>query len=97
MLIEGLDDATHHALITELCSGRKFMEENCKFRETYAAQEAFASRGHKTSKVLGKKINTMPGYEWFLIREKLGDEAMHAPETYRDIRRHAPEFGVYHV
>lgn len=97
MEIEGLDPQTVEAIIGEVMTGRKFMEENCKLREAHAAREAFASRGHKTSKVLGKKINTMPGYEWFLIRNKLGEEAMHDPQTFRDIRRHAPEFGVFRV
>lgn len=96
-MIEGLDDATAHALIVELCSGRKFMEENCKFRETHAAQDAFASRGHKTSKVFGKKVLSLPAYDFFRLRAKLGEDAMHDRSTIKDIQRLAPEFKVYSV
>lgn len=96
-MIEGLSDATAHAMITELCSGRKFLEENCKFRETHAAQDAFASRGHKTSKALGKKVLSLPAYDFFRLQHALGEEAMHDRSTIRDIQRLAPEFKVYSV
>jgi len=96
-MIEGLDDATAHAMITELCSGRKFLEENCKFRETQAAQDAFASRGHKTHKALGKKVLSLPAYDFFRLQHKLGEEAMHDRSTIRDIQRIAPEFAVFKV
>lgn len=96
-MIEGLDDATAHAMITELCSGRRFMEENCKFREDHAAKDAFASRGHRTHKALGKKVLSLPAYDFFRLQHKLGEEAMHDRSTIKDIQRIAPEFKVYSV
>jgi len=96
-MIEGLDAATEHALINELCSGRKFMEENCKYRERQAAQDAFASRGHKTHKALGKKVLSLPAYDFFRLRHKLGEDAMHDRSTIKDIQRLAPEFKVHSV
>lgn len=96
-LLDTLDDATTHALIVELCSGRKFMEENCRYRETEAARTAQAARGHKTGKALGKMVLNMPGYEWFRLRNKYGDEAMHDPGFIRDIQKKAPEFKVHNI
>lgn len=96
-MIEGLDDATAHALIVELCSGRKFMEENCKFRERHAAQDAFASRGHKTHKALGKKVFSWPAHDFFRVQHALGEEAMHDKSTIKDMQRLFPEFKVHSV
>jgi len=96
-MIEGLDDATTHAMINELCSGRRFMEENCKFREDHAARDAFLSRGHKTHKALGKKVLSLPAYDFFLIQNKLGEEAMHDASEIRSLQKKFPEFAVYKV
>lgn len=83
------------ALIKELCSGRKFMEENCKFRETEAAKEAEAARGHKTHPTLGKKLLTLPAHDYFTIRKTLGDDFFHTREGIREFQRMAPEFSTF--
>lgn len=83
------------ALIKELCSGRKFMEENLKFREKAAAQDAAESRGHKTHGTFGKKLLSVPDHEYFLLRQKYGDDCFHEKEFIRDFQRLEPDLTVH--
>jgi rRNA maturation protein Rpf1 len=78
------------ALINELCSGRQLMETKQKFREIAAAQEADTLRG-VTAGALGKPVIVMPAHEYFLIRAKYGEEAMHDRGFLRDFQKFHPE------
>jgi len=84
------NDAMDAALIRELCSGRMLMEAKQQFREVAAAKEAFDLRG-KSNAVLGKPIAVIPSHEFFLIREKYGDEAFKEKGFLRDFQKFHPE------
>ena len=87
MLAEIADDARREALIRELCSGRKLMEQKQPFREIEAAKEADLMRNHKAIPGLGKCVLNIPAHEFFLIREKYGDEAFDDRGFIRDFHR----------
>jgi hypothetical protein len=78
-------------LVRELCSGRQFMETRQQFREKACAQEAARMRGHRSIKGLGKCIAHIPAHEFFLLREKYGDEAFNDREFLRDFQRLEPD------
>jgi hypothetical protein len=82
--------AMNNALIKELCSGRMLMETQQKFRERACAQEAFEARGHKSITGLGKMIASIPSHEYFLIREKYGNDCWNDPAFVRDFRKMEP-------
>ncbi len=78
------------AVIRELCSGRQLMETKQKFREIAAAQEADTLR-NKTNSALGKAVAVIPSHEYFLIRNKYGEDAWHDREFVRDFQKFHPE------
>lgn len=67
----------------ELKTGLKLKEKTEREREAAAAREARASRGHKTLPALGRKLNTMPAWEWFRLQQKYGYEELHSREFHR--------------
>lgn len=88
------DAALNDALVKELCSGRKLMEERQHLREHVAAAEAKIMRGHKAIDGLGKCVAVIPQHEWFLLRAKYGEEAMHDKGFLRDFQKHEPQMAV---
>lgn len=82
------------ALVKELCSGRMLMETRQHLREHVAAAEATAMRGHKAINGLGKCVAVIPQHEWFLMRAKYGDEAMHDKGFIRDFQKLEPSMAV---
>ena len=84
------EEAMTDALVKELCSGRQLMETKQKFREISAAQEADALRGVKTG-ALGRAVAVVPTHEYFLIRNKYGEDAWHDREFIRDFQKFHPE------
>lgn len=94
LLFDELGEEGVQALFKELRSGQKLMEENCRERERHAARGAFELRDHVTSRALGKPVLNMPGYEYFRLRTKYGEEAMGDVGFLRDIQKKAPEFKI---
>jgi len=90
MILTLSEDEKTEAVINELRSGRQLMETKQKFREIAAAQEADTLRG-VTAGALGKPVVVMPAHEYFLIRAKYGEEAMHDRGFLRDFQRFHPE------
>jgi hypothetical protein len=90
MIIKPSDDEMTAAVIRELCSGRQLMETKQKFREIAAAQEADTLR-NKTNSALGKAVAVIPSHEYFLIRNKYGEDAWHDREFVRDFQKFHPE------
>ncbi len=91
MLAEIADNARREALIRELCSGRKLMEQQQPFREIQAAKEASLIRGHKAIPGLGKCIAVIPGREFFELRNKFGDEAFDDRDFWKCFNRFEPD------
>jgi hypothetical protein len=89
------DEAMDAALLRELCTGRKFMEAKQRARERACAQEAQAMRGHKSVPGLGKCVLNIPAHEFFLIREKYGDDAFSDRGFIRDFQRLEPHLAVH--
>jgi hypothetical protein len=90
MIINPSEDEMTAAVIRELCSGRQLMETKQKFREIAAAQEADTLR-NKTNSALGKAVAVIPSHEYFLIRNKYGEDAWHDREFVRDFQKFHPE------
>jgi len=84
------EEAMTDALVKELCSGRQLMETKQKFREVSAAQEADTLRGVQTG-ALGRAVAVVPSHEYFLIRNKYGEDAWHDREFIRDFQKFHPE------
>jgi len=84
------EEAMTDALVKELCSGRQLMETKQKFREISAAQEADTLRGVKTG-ALGRAVAVVPTHEYFLIRNKYGEDAWPDREFIRDFQKFHPE------
>jgi hypothetical protein len=82
------------ALVKELCSGRMLMETRQHLREHVAAHEASMMRGHRSINGLGKCVAVIPQHEWFLMRAKYGDDAMHDKGFIRDFQKHEPSMAV---
>lgn len=82
----------HQLVINELVSGRKFQDAQEKARERAAAQEAFAARGHKTIKGLGKLALSIPEDDYFALTSKYGTECMHDRGFLKDLQRLEPQF-----
>lgn len=85
------------ALVKELCSGRLLMETRQHLREHVAAAEAQAMRGHRSINGLGKCVAVIPQHEWFLMRAKYGDDAMHDKGFIRDFQKHEPSMAVSRI
>jgi len=85
----------HAALINELCSGRKLLDEMQHFREHDAAREAAAQRGSKSVGALGKAVLSIPQREWFQMREKYGEEFWQDRGAIRDVQRLEPQFKIH--
>lgn len=94
MIAEIKDDARREALIREFCSGRMLMEQKQPFRELEAAKEASLMRGHRSIPGLGKCVLNIPAHEFFLIREKYGDDAFGDRQFIRDFQRLEPTMAV---
>jgi hypothetical protein len=90
-------EALDHALMTELCSGRRFMEAKQEVREKAAKAEALAMRDHNAISAMGKCVLNLPSHEYFLIREKYGHDAFHNKEFIRDFQRLEPGMAVNKV
>jgi hypothetical protein len=86
--------AMNDALIKELCSGRMLMETQQKLREQACAQEAFEARGHKSITGLGKMIASIPSHEYFLIREKYGNDCWNDRGFVRDFQKMEPSMAA---
>jgi len=84
------EEAMTDALVKELCSGRQLMETKQKFREIAAAQEADTLR-KTTNSALGKAVAVVPAHEYFLIRNKYGEDAWHDRGFVRDFQKFHPE------
>jgi hypothetical protein len=84
------EEAMTDALVKELCSGRQLMETKQKFREIAAAQEADTLRGITTG-ALGRAVAVVPAHEYFLIRNKYGEDAWHDKGFIRDFQKFHPE------
>lgn len=69
------------------------MEQKQPFREIEAAKVAASMKGHRMVQGLGKHVAEIPQHEYFIIREKYGDECWHDPEFVRDCVRHNPHLG----
>lgn len=92
-MIETFSDAAlHDALIKELCSGRKLMEEKELMRQEEAKREAQSHKGHRSNSVLGKHVMTIPQHDYMIIGQKYGFEAFHDKGFLRDMQRHLPDF-----
>ena len=66
-----------------------------QIREAESAQEAAAMKGHRTIPGLGKCVINMPAHEFFLMREKYGDEAFGDRQFVRDFQRLEPTMAVH--
>lgn len=66
------------------------METQQKFREIACAKEAFEARGHKSITGLGKMIASIPSHEYFLIREKYGNDCWNDRGFVRDFQKLEP-------
>ncbi len=85
------------ALLKELRWGRQVKESLQQVREAACAEEANAMRGHKSIPGLGKCVLNIPAHEFFLIREKYGDEAFGDRQFVRDFQRLEPQLAVNKV
>jgi len=79
------------ALVRELCSGRMLMETMQQFRERDAAAEAKSFIGHRSIPGLGKHVASVPAHEWFLMRERYGEDCWSDKGFVRDFQRLEPE------
>lgn len=87
----------NNALIEEIRSGRMLMETKQKFREQACAKEAFEARNHKTISGLGKMIASIPSHEYFLIREKYGNDCWNDRGFIRDFQKKEPTMSCYKI
>lgn len=89
------DESMYAALMREIRAGRRLMEYRQQARERACAQEAQAMRGHKSIPGLGKCLLNIPAHEFFLIREKYGDDAFSDRGFIRDFQRLEPHLAVH--
>jgi len=85
------------ALIREIRTGHKFYEAIEKDREERVRRQAQDLKGSRTVGALGKLATVLPARDWFLLREKYGDEALNSREFHRDLHRLEPQFKVSSV
>jgi hypothetical protein len=83
------------AVLRELITGHKLLDEMQHLREYEAAKEANALRGSKTVGALGKQVLNIPQREWFQMREKFGEECWSDREFVKDVQRLEPQFRVH--
>jgi hypothetical protein len=91
------EEAMNAALVAELCSGRALMETRQRWRETDAAAEAKEMLGHRTHNVLGKAVAVIPQHEFFLMREKYGEDCWGDKGFIRDFQKHEPTMAVHKI
>jgi hypothetical protein len=91
------EEAMNAALVRELCSGRALMETRQKFREHGAAVEAKELRQHRTHAVLGKAVAVVPQHEFFLMREKYGEDCWGDKGFVRDFQKLEPTMAVHKI
>jgi len=84
------NEAMNNALIKELCSGRQLMETKQYARELSCAKEAESLRGTTTA-ALGKAVAIIPSHEYFLIRNKYGEDAWHDRGFIKNFQKFHPE------
>lgn len=84
------DGAVGRALERELRTGLKLREKTEREREAAAAREARAMKGHKTIKGLGKKLSSIPAWEWFRLNQKYGHEEVHSREFQKYLYKTHP-------
>jgi hypothetical protein len=82
------------ALIRELCSGRAFVEQMAKYRETQAAMIAHQDRQNINRKSTLRKLAEIPQREYLLMAQKYGSECWDDREFVKDFQRHEPELAV---
>jgi len=82
------------ALIRELCSGRAFVEQMAKYRETQAAMIAYQDRQNINRKSTLRKLAEIPQREYLLMAQKYGSECWDNREFVKDFQRHEPELAV---
>ena len=90
-------DALDAALVRELCSGRQLMETRQQLREVDAAKEAKSMLGHRSITGLGKAVAVVPQHEWFLMREKYGEDCWGDNGFVRDFQRLEPSMAVHKI
>ncbi len=83
------------ALLRELRWGRQVKESFQQIREAEAAKEAIELRGHRTIPGLGKCVVNMPAHEFFLMREKYGDDCWGDRGFIKDFQRLEPTMAVH--
>lgn len=91
------DEAMNAALVAELCSGRQLMETRQKWRERDAAEEAKELLNARTHNVLGKAVAVVPQHEFFLMREKYGEECWSDKGFIRDFQKLEPSMAVHKI
>ncbi len=89
------DAAANEALVRELCSGRKLLDEMQGYREYDAAREAQAQRGTRTVGALGKPVLSVPQREWFALREQYGEGCWQDRGFIRDMQKLAPDLAIF--
>ena len=85
------------ALLQELRWGREVKQSFEQIREADAEIDARKAKGHESIPGLGKLAMVFPAYEWFLIREKYGEEAMRDRGFIKDAQRLMPHLAANRV
>lgn len=86
------DEALNDALIKELCSGRALMETLQNEREMECAKEAehYRKYGSKNWKFLA----SIPQHEYFILRQKYGDNCFKDRSFVRDFQKTQPHLSA---
>lgn len=82
------------ALIRELCSGRAFVEQMARYRETQAAMIAAKDRQDVNRKSTFRKLAEIPQREYLLMAQKYGSECWDDREFVKDFQRLEPDLAV---
>jgi hypothetical protein len=96
MQLPASEEAMTAALITELCSGRQFLDSLQKYREASAAQIAADSRKYKPNKNL-RHVAEVPQREFFQMAHKYGHDCWADREFVRDFQRLEPTMSVHKI
>jgi hypothetical protein len=86
--------AMNAALVRELCSGRAFVEQMAKYRETEAAMIAHRDRQNINHKSTLRKLVEIPQREYLLMAQKYGSECWDDREFVKDFQRLEPDMAV---
>jgi len=81
------DTQVNRALERELRTGIKLKEAMEHQREIEAAHEAKLDRDARGIKDFGKKVFTMPDWEFFNLVRKYGHDEVHSKEFVRDAQK----------